>query len=298
MTEAGTPQSVAARVFARLDVECGVDVSGKAVALVRLLLVEAAVHGWVAAVRGQGQGFGALLFGCAVVLSVTAASAFLRVPPRAAVWVAFATMVVRLVAAFPHLYNHLFLEAVLMGAAACFRADDRDEGTLLLQFTRGAILLVLFWSGLQKLLHGCYFGGEFLAVSIASNPYFAAPFTWLAPDEVARLQALLPLQVGAGPFAFESRPLVALSNLVWIAELTLPIALLIPATRAAAIAATLLLLVGIESAAREFVFGLLFAGGILSFTGGRIFERAVPWLIGALGLVFLVALFAPDVWMN
>lgn len=266
-------------------------------AFLGFLLAEAAVHAWVTAVDGSGQGFEHVLLASAVVLSGCALFAFVARPPRIVVALAFTTMVARLTVAFPHLYNHLFLEALLMGAAAILPGKDEDDAVFL-QFTRATIVLVLVWSGVQKVLHGCYFGGEFLAVSIASNEHFAMPFTWIAPAEVARLRDLLPLQVGAGPFRLEPLPLVALSNLVWVAEIALPIALVVRQTRALAVVATLALLVAIESAARELVFGLLFAGGVLLFAQGRVFSRALPWLLAALGAVLAIELLFPEVWLN
>lgn len=279
-----------------VDVDPG-DERATTSAFLRFLLAEAAVHAWVTALDGSGRGFEDLLLVCAVVLSGCALFAFMARPPRVVVALAFTTMIARLTVAFPHLYNHLFLEALLMGAAVILPGEDEDDAVFL-QFTRATIVIVLFWSGVQKVLHGCYFEGEFLAVSIASNEYFAMPFTWIAPAEVARLRDLLPLRIGAGPFRLESLPLVALSNLVWVAEIALPIGLLVRRTRALAVVATLALLVAIESAARELVFGLLFSGGVLLFAPGRVFARALPWSVAALGALLAIELLFPDVWLN
>lgn len=207
-------------------------------------------------------------------------------------------MTVRLVATFPHTYNHLFLEWLFMSAAASVRIDDADEARLFLGFARATIVIVLFWSGLQKLLHGCYAEGQFLAVSVAANPYFAAPFRWIAGAEVERLEALLPLIRGAGPFRFEPTWLVVGSNAVWILEMALPLALLWPALRRIAILGTLLLLACIESAARELVFGVLFGAGVLLFTAGRRFERLLPVLVACVAALLAVAILAPGFWMN
>lgn len=286
------------RALGAVRAEAADAASARAAAFARLLLVAAAVHGWIMALDGEGHGLEPVLFASAIALSVTGIAALRSPPPRLALLVAFGVMLVRLGASFPHVYNHLFLEMLLVGAAAATRRGDAAEDQLLLDFTRGVVVIVLFWSGLQKLLHGCYFEGQFLAVSIASNEYFATPFSWLAPGEVERLRGLLPLRIGAGPFRLEAPALVALSNLVWILELVLPIGLLVRRLRPVAVVATIALLVAIEIAAREIVFGILFGGGVLLFAPGRTFERATPWLAAALLGALATQVWRPDVWIN
>ena len=65
----------------------------------------------------------------------------------------------------------------------------RRELPTLLRGERGAIkawamhvpacAIVLFWTGLQKALHGCYFRGEFLAFAITVVDDFAEPLVAL-----------------------------------------------------------------------------------------------------------------------
>ena len=55
-------------------------------------------------------------------------------------------------------------------------------------------VIVLFYSGLQKLLYGTYFRGQFLAFTVAQIDTFRKAMGFLLPaGELARLRSLSPL---------------------------------------------------------------------------------------------------------
>jgi hypothetical protein len=87
----------------------------------------------------------------------------------------------------------------------------------------------------------------------------------------------------------------ALSNAIWIGEMTIPLLLLWRRAKPFAWVLALALMLGIELAAREVFFGLMFSSVILSFAAAPIVYRAMPWFVGL--QFFLVALswlgFAP-----
>lgn len=165
---------------------------------------------------------------------------------------------------FPASGNHAYLELYVCLLAALLRPDDPGEAQLELRALRWLAVIVLFFSGVQKLAHGYWLDGQYLAFALGSETY-RAMLGWLLPDaELARL-ARLRGEIGDGPYHVASPALLVLSNATWIAEIVLAPALVWVRTRAAAMVAALLLLLGIELVAREVFFGLVFASMILLF---------------------------------
>lgn len=187
---------------------------------------------------------------------------------RQAVVVAFVILFVVVAAVFPENANHQFLALVLLALIALSMSApdqvDADRRTAL-QSMRWIAIGGLAWAGIMKLLYGVWFEGEFLAYRIARDPDFAFALGWILPEpELARLIGL-GKEVGAGPFRVQSIPLIMISNLTWIAELLLPIGLLLPRTRKAALVASVLFVGAIEVGAREFFFGAMMIGLLLLF---------------------------------
>ena len=101
--------------------------------------------------------------------------------------------------------------------------------------------------------------------AFAFKPGFAQVFSFALPDaELARLVAL-ENRVGAGPFRAETPVIALVSNATWLAELLLPLGLLVSRTRPAAIVGSLLLMLAIQAGAREIFFAGLMVGGLLLF---------------------------------
>jgi hypothetical protein len=159
---------------------------------------------------------------------------------------------------------------------------------LVLAGLRWLAAIVLFHTGLQKLLYGHYFAGDFLAFMVGRGDRFADLFRWVLPSaEVARLAGYDALRSGAGPYRVGEPLFVALSNAVWIAELVLPLGLLARRTRGLAAAAAAALVLAIQLGAREAGFALLFVN-LLLLSGPPRLARALLPVFGAL-LVWALA---------
>lgn len=184
----------------------------------------------------------------------------------------------------PAMANHVFLEWGLVGLFAFLDVDEAEESTLLLGALRWIALIVLFYTGLQKLLYGDYFHGELLAWMIAQRPPFEEFFGWVLPSaEVARLGALDGETLGSGPYHADSWRLLAMSNAVWVTELVLPFAMAFRPTRVAATLAAAGFVVFIQLGAREVMFALLFAQVCLLMLPRDGYRWAAP----AFGLAYL-----------
>ncbi len=274
------------------------DASARATAFRRFLLAEAAVHSWIVIGLGRSAELHGVLLPCAVALTAAAGAVFLPRFERPSLALAFATMLARAVWTFPDPYNHLVLELILCGAAALTLPRSPAEQRLLLQFARWMIVIVLFWSGLQKVLHGCYFQGQFLAFAVATHENFSMPFSVVFPQEVLRLRDLAGVLPGEGPYLVDRVLFVAISNLVWISELLLPIALVVRRTRTLALAASILFVLCVEVIARELVFGVLFVNGLLLFAPGNVYRKAFWPFMGILLGLLAAELMFPDAGLN
>lgn len=185
---------------------------------------------------------------------------------------------------FPSTGNHAYLELYVCLFAALLRPDADGEALLELRALRWLAVIVLFWSGVQKLAHGYWTSGEYLAFSLGSETYRAL-LGWTVPDaDLARLVRWQG-EVGDGPYRGGGLVLPLLSNATWIAEIVLAAALVWPRTRRTAMVLALLLLLGIELVAREVFFGLVFASLLALFARGDV-QSVARWPI-ALALVLL-----------
>ncbi len=208
---------------------------------------------------------------------------------RPALAAVLAMLAVDFARAFPLNANHQYLELILVGLLLLPRPGDARERTLVLGAFRWLVVLGLFHAGLQKLLHGYYFGGEFLAYAIARNEAFAALFRWILPaGEIARLEGL-QVAAGAGPFRVESWLFVAISNATWVGELALPPLLLWTKTRPPAIPLTILYIFAIEAGAREIFFGSMMVQLVLLYCRSDMNRRLLPVFLALLAYVLAMA---------
>lgn len=187
---------------------------------------------------------------------------------------------------FPAAGNHAYLEVVLLALAALLGPGAGDL-RLHLRALRWLVVLVLVTSGLQKLVHGYWLQGHYLAFS-AWTPSFRPVLAFLMPaDELARL-AGYRREIGDGPYLVHSLRLIAASNAVWIGEILGGLLLLAPRLRTLAVGVTILLLAGIEIGARELFFGVLFGHMTLLFLPGDVTSRLV-WPTASLMLALLAS---------
>ncbi|MDJ0787277.1 MAG: hypothetical protein QNK05_10760 [Myxococcota bacterium] len=270
------------------------DPDARLVSFARALLLYSSARAWIAVLRVDGAEAG-LLVALALAVSASAGLAFAarrewqRLAPRAAL----VPLAIHLVWSFPTTDNHFFLELVLVLVLAAF------DGATALRTLRFALVIVLFHTGLQKLLWGHYLHGDFLAFMIATGSPFGDLFGLVLPAaEIERLQGLRILVDGAGPYRVEGRDSIWLrlaSNAVVVAELVLPFLLIAKPTRTVAAAITLALVLSLQLGARELLFLSLFATGLCLFLPKDPLPRALPWLALGYGVLFgLAAGVIPD----
>lgn len=183
------------------------------------------------------------------------------------------TVLFRIVTMFPHGANHAYLLFFVFGLhALCdYRKPDQREwllGTLKLIF-----LIVFFYTGLQKLLYGTYAEGEFFAVRIATTESFRTFFALFLPAEEIQRLASYSMVEGAGPFHLQSTIGLIVSRAAYTSEMVLPLLFLNRRTRALAVIGSVVLMILVECAAREFSFGMFFINFTLLFVSGALHWR-------------------------
>lgn len=190
---------------------------------------------------------------------------------------------------FPAAGNHAYLEVMLCALAALL--DPREESDRILYVAAGRWLavVILFYSGLQKLVHGYYFHAEYFAFSLWIESFRSIFRPLLPAAEYQRLTAFTGAP-GDGPYVVRSAVVVALSNLTWIAEMLLAPALLWVTTRRLAVVLAIALIVAIELAAREAFFGLLYVNLILLFLDSRLHPKLVAPVAALLAALLMVRL--------
>jgi hypothetical protein len=188
---------------------------------------------------------------------------------------------------FPASANHAYLELFICLLGAFLDVEHPEERRHLLRAARWLTCLVLFYSGLAKVVHGYWFHGEMLAHQLKFSSYRPVLGLLLPGDEFGRLVAFTA-QVGDGPYRVQHLPFVVVSNAVYLLEMGLAGLLAIRRTRPFAVLPALALMVAIEAGAREFFFGLVFGNALLLFTR-RDTNTAAWWPVAAV-LVLLVAI--------
>ncbi len=138
-------------------------------------------------------------------------------------------------------------------------------------------LIVLFSTGLQKVLYGTYFQGEFLAWKIAHSDRFTTFWQYVvSAEEIDRLRRLAAGAMDAGVYRTQDLALLLASNGSYLAELILPWLLLIRRTRPVAVIVTVVFLVLVEAGAREVFFGVLFVNLVLLFSSRNWVRTLLP----------------------
>lgn len=251
------------------------------------LLTLIAVEAWERSGRLAGTPDAWLAVALACVATGAAAAAWRPSWASPATAVVAGVVAVDFAVQFPGNPNHQYLQGVSLALLLLLRESVDHEVTLLTAGLRWLAVLALFYAGLQKLLYGLYFQGEFLAWAVARNERFARILGPAMPAaELERLSGIV-LREGAGPFRVDSPLFAVLSNVAYGAELVLPVMLLVPATRKLAVFGTLAYFVAIESAARELFFGGMMAALVLCFGPAAWLRRALP--VGFAGLALLLA---------
>jgi hypothetical protein len=296
-------EPIATRLLALAGEEGAADrsaVRAKLDSVRRFLLLYAATRSWLWLAVDRELDAGALV---ASAVALTACAA-LSVVPRFVAWaprLALPVLFVQLWLTLPITNNHFFLELVCTALVALPGGDEPEAERWALAGLVWVAALVLFHSGLGKVLYGLYFQGELLSFLIGQGGRFADAFRWVVPaDEVARLASYHAMQAGAGPYRAASVPLVVLSNLVWIAEIVLAPLLVWRRTRAVAAVGALLMILAIQVGAREIGFALLYGYVLLACLPGAAVRFALPVVAALCAWALLAAAgFLPGVaWLE
>ncbi len=187
---------------------------------------------------------------------------------------------------FPATGNHAYLEVAFFALVALLCTGTDDDDALLQRAVRWLVCVVFFWSAVQKLAHGYWLNGSYLAFSLDSAG-FRPVLSWLIdPAELARLSTYQG-RPGDGPYLASSWRLLGVSNATWLVELLLAPLLVWRPTRRAAALLGLAVLGGIQVGAREVFFGLVFANAVLLYLPGTWHRRAVPVVAVLLAVLML-----------
>lgn len=185
---------------------------------------------------------------------------------RWAIAIAACLVGLRVVVSFPLTANHVFLELLFLILFGLLDERRRAEGDLLMRGVRWMTIVFFFYTGLQKVLYGRYFDGQFLGHSIAFDDRFAWFFRPMLPvEEFQRLRGQAIVMEGAGPYAVDSTLFLIVSNGVYVFEMLAALLLLLPRTRSIAAVASMLFVVVIELGARELIFGAFMMSLFLLF---------------------------------
>lgn len=252
-------------------------VAAKIDGLRKFLLLYGATRSWLWLIFDARIEPGLVVF-CALGLSAAAALAWVRAWACFAPRIALVFLVVESIAVFPYSDNHFVLEVLAVGLVALVGRDGEGEEVAL-----GGLLwvtaVVFFQSGLQKVLYGQYFGGEFLAFMVGRGDRFGDVFGWLlSAAEMDRLAGYDPLRSRQGPYRVASFPFLVASNAVYLLEMVLAPLLLLARTRFVAALVSLTFVLFIQLGAREVGFALLFGNLLLLFTPSDLVRRLVPFL--------------------
>jgi hypothetical protein len=221
---------------------------------------------------------------CCLALSFVA-----RLAPIA-VAVALCLMLGLLSFTFPATGNHFYLELWTLSLLLIVGRSTKDDSALLLAALRWSIAIVIFYTGIQKMRYGTYFDAQYLVFEMTTKASFATVFGPLVPaEELARIQALRPNVLGAGPFRTSAPLMLLASNAVYLFEIAIPALMIWRPARRLAVAALLVFVVAIQSGAKEMYFGGLLVNFVLLFWPTDLHRR---WLWA------FVAYYAVIAWLH
>lgn len=216
-----------------------------------------------------------------------------------AVRVAAVAMLAKIFATFPLTSNHLFLEFLVLTALAGLDFKNAADRQLLGQALRWMVVIVFFYTGLQKVLYGAYFDGQFFGYMISVDERFSTTLGRLLPAaEFERLRNIgFPPAAGSGPYGVSAPLFVICSNLAYAAELILPVFLLIRRTRTGAAIASIVFIILVQAVAREVSFGLFFINLVLLFPAGGWNRRLFPFFCVVYAAIPTYILMASAGWV-
>lgn len=262
-----------------------------------LVLAHWATQGWAWVLRPLPDPYTfapAFTLVTAILLTVCLAASFTRYARRAcAVAAPFTWAAVYWT--LPSTPNHTLLVCLLLLLFVAFDPEDPEDDALLIQGVRWIVVLIFFYAGLQKALHGMYFRGEFLTWMISHGvERWADLFGWMIPaEEIERVKSYPRYLVGGGPYRIDSVVFWTLSNSVWVGEIALAFGLLFQRTRLLSVLLALFLVLVIQLPPREFMFAILYSQLIVLFVPGEWQRKLMPVFLMAYLWLILVLLGGP-----
>jgi hypothetical protein len=257
--------------------------------LATILLVHSAAETWYWALTLEVPNTGVVV----LAAMFTAFLALGQLPRyrRAALWLLTLTLAIQCCWTFPFIANHTFLR-LIVGFLLAFLGNGSLAERRLSQVAIGwTTVVILFYTGFQKLLYGTYYQGQYLSYLISLSDRFRLVFATIVPaDELQRLQAIGTPAPGSGPYTVDSVPFLILANLVYLAEMGLAAGLVWHRTRRVAVFLTLGLMLTIELGARELFFGVLFCNLILMLHPADLIRRWLPITLVIYGVALVMAL--------
>lgn len=205
-------------------------------------------------------------------------------------------------ASFPSTINHAFFDAALLFALACGPHRENGPGLHPLRVAQAGIMLVFFYSGMQKLVHGYYVNGQFLALRVLYHEGdLGRRLRWILSSTGRLLELPLPptgaqsrpnglVETTVGLPAWSRSVLCVISNGAWMAEMGLPILALRRALRRWAVRGLLALEAAILVLTGEISFGFTVVACLLSF-----FPRSARWSYPTSFAILSVAAVAREV---
>jgi hypothetical protein len=182
----------------------------------------------------------------------------------------------------PYTANHRFLMAFSSLLLLC-HGTSPSESRLVLGALRWQFVILVFWTGVQKLWWNTYTQGEFLMAFAHVKASFEGPIGMLMePAELQHWRDLSLEELDSGPFRSTSPLLLMASNVSWVAEVFLPVGLLFKRTRTAATVLLIMFVMGIQVAAREVIFGTLATSTAALFLSATTQRR---WMLTCLILI-------------
>ena len=132
---------------------------------------------------------------------------------RPAALVALIVLLLGVVTFFPGVANHTYFEVILLAFLCWIDRSKEEQRELFFQSCRWFLIIVFFYSGVQKVWYGEYFDGRYLAYLASVAERTRAGFELLLPPE--ELSRLLGYRIrpGSGPFLVDSLFFKTLSNM-------------------------------------------------------------------------------------
>ncbi len=164
------------------------------------------------------------------------------------------TYIRALMAGYPYTWNHTWLGAVALLFLCLGDPDDEESCGLMLGGLRATLIYAMFGAAIQKILHGTYWRGEFLALQAPGmqNPWFVRDFLMTSADWA--LYSNENAWQSGMRIAPNSPVLIFASIMTVVGELVAGVWMMFPRTRKPALVASVLLMLPIQIAAFEYLF--------------------------------------------